>query len=159
MFSEENSKRELHGHGGEQSLTLDGRAVPAPGADHHKPQLALPAPESEGDASQRQENEPRVLEVGGESLKIDKLGPLIVNTDGVRSALGLPLRPSKELTMPSPPQTLSRITNWQELTPGEQERMVRLVVKKRNKCGCCSSLPRRGRKLTISLGTPLRGGA
>ena len=29
-------------------------------------------------------------------------------------------------------QTLSRISNWQELHPIEQERTVRLLVKKRN---------------------------
>jgi hypothetical protein len=88
MFSAENAKRELHGHGGEQSLKLDGRAIPSTGADDScsRSPLALPAPDStEGDS--QQEGETRVLEVGGESVKIDKLGPLIVNTDGVRPCM------------------------------------------------------------------------
>lgn len=105
MFSAENAKRELYGHGGRQPLTLDGQAVPAPGADDQKAPLALPAP-SLGDNGSQQEDEPRVLEVGGESVKIDKLGPLIVNTDGVRSALAAALVSEllRALTMVSSPR-------------------------------------------------------
>ncbi|ODN75145.1 hypothetical protein L202_06350 [Cryptococcus amylolentus CBS 6039] len=47
---------------------------------------------------------------GGNVVKLDKLGPMIINSDG----------------------TLSRIQNWQDLHPVEQERTVRLLVKKRN---------------------------
>ncbi|CEL62001.1 hypothetical protein RSOLAG1IB_04752 [Rhizoctonia solani AG-1 IB] len=67
--------------------------------------LALPAPD-EGSNS-----EPSVttLEVGGKSISFDKLGPMIVNSDG----------------------TLSRIANWPELTPAEQKNTIR-VLSKRN---------------------------
>ncbi|ORX36127.1 hypothetical protein BD324DRAFT_652030 [Kockovaella imperatae] len=57
------------------------------------------------------EDEVTVLDVGGGNVvKLDRLGPMIINSDG----------------------TLSRIQNWQELHPIEQERTVRLLVKKRN---------------------------
>ncbi|GFZ48974.1 hypothetical protein JCM24511_06723 [Saitozyma sp. JCM 24511] len=51
------------------------------------------------------------LDLGdGNVVKLDKLGPMIINSDG----------------------TLSRIPNWHELHPIERERTVRLLVKKRN---------------------------
>lgn len=92
MFSEENVQRELHGSGGGSPLELNGEPVPAPGAQR----LALPAPgrssssstpthgTEDGAPPTPADDAPRTLEVGGESVKIDKLGPLIVNTDGVR---------------------------------------------------------------------------
>lgn len=40
------------------------------------------------------------------SVKYDALGPLVVNNDG----------------------TLSRITNWPEMTPAERERTLRVLV-------------------------------
>ncbi|KAF8605812.1 hypothetical protein BDV93DRAFT_604841 [Ceratobasidium sp. AG-I] len=66
--------------------------------------LALPAP-GEGSV-----NDPNVttLEVGGQSVSFDKLGPMIVNSDG----------------------TLSRISNWQELTPAEQKNTIRVLAKR-----------------------------
>jgi hypothetical protein len=67
------------------------------------------------------------LDVGtGTPVKLDALGPMIINSDGVRLHL-FSLR--CELTFL---QTLSRIQNWQDLHPIEQERTVRLLVKKRN---------------------------
>ncbi|CAE6457125.1 unnamed protein product [Rhizoctonia solani] len=67
--------------------------------------LALPAP-NESSAS-----DPGVttLDVGGKSISFDKLGPMVVNSDG----------------------TLSRIANWQEMTPAEQKNTIR-VLSKRN---------------------------
>ncbi|OWZ41849.1 hypothetical protein C356_03738 [Cryptococcus neoformans c45] len=57
------------------------------------------------------EEEVQTLDLGeGNVIKLDKLGPMIINNDG----------------------TLSRIQNWQDLHPIEQERTVRLLVKKRN---------------------------
>ena len=50
------------------------------------------------------------IEVDGECVKLDKLGPMIVNTDG----------------------TLSRIANWSALTEVERDRSLRLIAK-RNK--------------------------
>ncbi|EJT49283.1 hypothetical protein A1Q2_07654 [Trichosporon asahii var. asahii CBS 8904] len=60
-----------------------------------------------------------VLEVDGQAIKLDSMGPMIVNADGT----------GRER---SSPQTISRITNWQELSDIEKERTVRLLVKKRN---------------------------
>ncbi|KAJ9109365.1 hypothetical protein QFC21_000695 [Naganishia friedmannii] len=66
--------------------------------------LALPPPPSE-------ETQRRTLNVQEENkVALDELGPLIVNSDG----------------------TLSRIQNWQSLSDVEKERMIRLVVKRRN---------------------------
>jgi hypothetical protein len=76
--------------------------------------LALPPPEDPmsegaGQAPTLELNTPTQGVAGG-VYKFDALGPMIVNSDG----------------------TLSRITNWQELSEGERERTVRLLVKKRN---------------------------
>ncbi|CAE6395501.1 unnamed protein product [Rhizoctonia solani] len=67
--------------------------------------LALPAP----DESSTTDSEVTTLEVGGKSISFDKLGPMIVNSDG----------------------TLSRIANWQEMTAAEQKNTIR-VLSKRN---------------------------
>ncbi|QRV88702.1 Fungal specific transcription factor domain [Ceratobasidium sp. AG-Ba] len=72
--------------------------------EKHTP-LLLPAP-GEGTSG---DSDITTLEVGGKSISFDKLGPMIVNSDG----------------------TLSRISNWQELTPAEQTNTVR-VLSKRN---------------------------
>lgn len=88
--------------------------------------IELPKPASEPTA----EEPVQTLDVGGgDVVKLDKLGPMIINTDGV-SSLGHtgPHEVDEELTS----QTLSRIQNWQDLHPIEQERTVRLLVKKRN---------------------------
>ncbi|WWD21894.1 hypothetical protein CI109_106382 [Kwoniella shandongensis] len=59
----------------------------------------------------KEDEEVHTLDLGeGNVIKLDKLGPMIINSDG----------------------TLSRIQNWQDLHPIEQERTVRLLVKKRN---------------------------
>ncbi|GJE94684.1 hypothetical protein PsYK624_108550 [Phanerochaete sordida] len=42
----------------------------------------------------------------GSQVKLDELGPLVVNSDG----------------------TLSRIANWQNMTPQERERTVRVLA-------------------------------
>ncbi|WWC87361.1 uncharacterized protein L201_002250 [Kwoniella dendrophila CBS 6074] len=77
--------------------------------------LAIEAPHednSEPESAQEEaEEEIQTLDLGeGNVIKLDKLGPMIINSDG----------------------TLSRIQNWQDLHPIEQERTVRLLVKKRN---------------------------
>ena len=48
---------------------------------------------------------PRVA-VGGEPVAMEELGPIVINTDG----------------------TTSRITNWPEMTPAEQEKTRRVIV-------------------------------
>ena len=54
--------------------------------------------------------QPHTLVVGGEPVQLDSLGPIVVNADG----------------------SLSRITNWSEMTEAEQKKTLR-VVAKRNK--------------------------
>ncbi|WVQ97504.1 hypothetical protein IAU59_004618 [Kwoniella sp. CBS 9459] len=86
---------------------------------HHQP-LAIEAPPAgteaqaeSGEVKQGADDDGEVttLDLGeGNVVKLDKLGPMIINSDG----------------------TLSRIQNWQDLHPIEQERTVRLLVKKRN---------------------------
>jgi len=53
----------------------------------------------------------RTVNVGGEPVSIDALGPLVINVDG----------------------TLSRITNWNEMTPDEQSRTIRIIGKRNRK--------------------------
>ncbi|KAK6531449.1 hypothetical protein TWF281_008253 [Arthrobotrys megalospora] len=65
--------------------------------------LALPAPQTEA-----QKEMAKKLEVGAEALKLDHLGPMVVNTDG----------------------TLSRIHNWAEMTPLERERTIKILGKR-----------------------------
>jgi hypothetical protein len=61
------------------------------------PLLPLPKAEKEG--------ETRQLPLGG-TVKMDYLGPMIINTDG----------------------TVRRIANWQTMTPAEQANTVRLIT-------------------------------
>mmetsp|Transcript_12730 Transcript_12730/g.40373 ORF Transcript_12730/g.40373 Transcript_12730/m.40373 type:complete len:215 (+) Transcript_12730:1-645(+) len=49
-----------------------------------------------------------VVVVDGEPVKLDALGPVVINKDG----------------------TASRITNWPEMTPAEQENTLRIIVKR-----------------------------
>ncbi|CEO95813.1 hypothetical protein PBRA_004526, partial [Plasmodiophora brassicae] len=49
-----------------------------------------------------------VIELGGEAVKLDSLGPIVVNPDG----------------------TMRRITNWNKLTPEEQERTLQKIGKR-----------------------------
>lgn len=67
--------------------------------------LALPAPQTEAEKEAAKK-----LEVGAEALKLDHLGPMVVNSDG----------------------TLSRIHNWADMTPLERERTIK-ILGKRNK--------------------------
>jgi hypothetical protein len=60
--------------------------------------LSLPAPSDKA-------NDLRTITVGGPALKLDILGPVVVNTDG----------------------TLERITNWHEMTEEEQSRTFKLI--------------------------------
>ncbi|CZT21136.1 uncharacterized protein RCC_06997 [Ramularia collo-cygni] len=66
--------------------------------------LGLPAPPSEGEAIQLD------MSSGGDTVKLDSLGPMVVNTDG----------------------TISRIGNWDQMTEMEKKNTLR-IVGKRNK--------------------------
>lgn len=88
MFSQSNSTTEGGGgRGTGESLAADGQHALSEPPSAHRP-LALPAP---GEGTQVEQEGATTLEVGGESVKMDKLGPLIVNSDGVSpSCLPLP---------------------------------------------------------------------
>ena len=77
--------------------------------DQEQPVLALPAPPSSEEEEQGGEGV-KMVQVGGESIKLDKLGPMVLNTDG----------------------SFSRITNWHEMSEYEQSNTLR-VIAKRNK--------------------------
>ena len=82
-------------------------------AHQHTPTAPLELPDaakaakSAGDGDSMESD---VLVVGGNPVKVDRLGPIVVNKDG----------------------SLSRITNWLEMSKGEQQKTL-LVVAKRNK--------------------------
>lgn len=73
----------------------------ADGAAASEPPLALP---SAADAAQK-------LHVGGDSVSLDKLGPMVVNADG----------------------SLSRVANWDSMPEDERERTMRIVAKRNAK--------------------------
>jgi hypothetical protein len=129
MFTEENARHETISlsnssawdEGGDLSSTIStataengSSSSSSSSSSPTKTILALPAPPAptDGDVGR-----PPTIEinkgneaVAGGVFKFDELGPMVVNSDG----------------------TLSRITNWTELSQGERERTVRLLVKKRN---------------------------
>ncbi|WVW78954.1 hypothetical protein I302_100917 [Kwoniella bestiolae CBS 10118] len=94
--------------------TTDTTSPPSPSAQQHNQPLAIEDAPTESEQATKEEDteeEVQTLDLGeGNVIKLDKLGPMIINSDG----------------------TLSRIQNWQDLHPIEQERTVRLLVKKRN---------------------------
>ncbi|KAI7950494.1 hypothetical protein MJO29_009168 [Puccinia striiformis f. sp. tritici] len=58
--------------------------------------------------STNEDTRSRSIDVGGESVQLDHLGPMVINTDG----------------------TISRISNWDKLTEPERTRTIRLVTKR-----------------------------
>ncbi|KAL4778370.1 hypothetical protein BJX76DRAFT_362792 [Aspergillus varians] len=74
-----------------------------PEAQNSKPILALPDSSTASNTTQQ-------LDVDGDGVKLDHLGPLVVNTDG----------------------TLARISNWPQMTEIEKQNTLR-IVGKRNK--------------------------
>mmetsp|Transcript_67507 Transcript_67507/g.149578 ORF Transcript_67507/g.149578 Transcript_67507/m.149578 type:complete len:162 (+) Transcript_67507:61-546(+) len=79
----------------------------AEGTDITDERQLLPAP---GNATSSEDNV-TTIEIGGETVKMDKLGPFVVNTDG----------------------TIGRISNWHEMTTVEQETTLKLVVRRNRK--------------------------
>ncbi|KIO20279.1 hypothetical protein M407DRAFT_30071 [Tulasnella calospora MUT 4182] len=77
-----------------------GQSTTAPSSEPQHEPLLLEAPSDNG-AQQE-------LEVGGTTVKLDRLGPLVVNSDG----------------------TLSRIANWEDMTEIEKERTYRILLKR-----------------------------
>ncbi|KAF9273878.1 hypothetical protein BGZ68_001132 [Mortierella alpina] len=74
---------------------------PAQAADQKKVTLALPAPEDVPKDAQQ-------LEVNGKDIKLDILGPVVVNEDG----------------------TMSRIDNWAEMADIEKANVRRILLKR-----------------------------
>lgn len=68
------------------------------------------------------------LTTGTANLKFDHLGPVVVNSDGVRSGRKRILTTGR-LTL-DVRQTLSRIGNWATMTEGERERTLRVLGKR-----------------------------
>ena len=63
----------------------------------------------------------RTLDVGGEALTLDELGPIVIQADG----------------------RMGRLSNWQEMTAHEQEQTLKFVAK-RNKQRRSALLKRQG---------------
>lgn len=75
-----------------------------PASASHAP-LPLPAP---SEASPAPENPTTTVEVNGQAIALDHLGPTVIGRDG----------------------TLSRIANWPEMTPWERENTLRVLGKR-----------------------------
>jgi hypothetical protein len=69
-------------------------------SETNKNPLPLPAPTGEDGVTQ--------VNVGGQAVKLDHLGPLVVNKDG----------------------TLSRISNWEQMADIEKQNTLRILVKR-----------------------------
>lgn len=70
-----------------------------------EPKLLLPPSATAAEAEIAQESSATVLEVDGAKVLLDKLGPVVVNSDG----------------------TISRIANWHELSVHEQKTTLRRI--------------------------------
>eukprot|EP00241_Pyramimonas_parkeae_P008841 CAMPEP_0114226328 /NCGR_PEP_ID=MMETSP0058-20121206/1178_1 /TAXON_ID=36894 /ORGANISM="Pyramimonas parkeae, CCMP726" /LENGTH=91 /DNA_ID=CAMNT_0001337055 /DNA_START=135 /DNA_END=406 /DNA_ORIENTATION=+ len=77
----------------------------SPDTQQDSTKLALPSPH---DGVKSNETTSQHIVVGGESVQMDHLGPIVLNTDG----------------------TLSRISNWGEMSTQEQQNTLRLVGKR-----------------------------
>lgn len=77
----------------------DDSASPSANTNNKQP-LPLPEPPTGSEATQ--------LAVDGEGIKLDHLGPMVVNVDG----------------------TLSRIGNWDKMAPIERENTLRIIGKR-----------------------------
>ena len=101
------------------SIMAEPPPTPTADADKTPAPLALPPSQplpsdttSSSSSSSSSSGEPgvRTITIDGASVKLDHLGPIIVNTDG----------------------TVARISNWQELSEGERSVALRRIAK-RNK--------------------------
>ena len=82
----------------------------------HMDEIELGAPEDDAE---------RITVNSAQTFKFDKLGPVVVNSDGVRRVmLAFSCRPNSRYLL----QTLSRIANWESMTPAEKERTLRVLV-------------------------------
>ena len=83
--------------------------------------LQLPAPSNDTHGTDATEGSS-----GGEGgVKLDALGPMVVNSDGVST---FPVQYQFSLDRDFFKQTLSRITNWNEMTETERQRTMRTLA-------------------------------
>lgn len=83
----------------QEEPAVSSEAQPSPTTENTAP-LPLPEPSSESDSTK--------LSVNGEGVKLDHLGPLVVNKDG----------------------TLSRIANWGNMAEVERQNTLRILGKR-----------------------------
>lgn len=86
--------------GGHQQGTAQSSETSSASSD--KQPLPLPEPGQDGD------NKTISLDVGGEGVRLDHMGPLVVNADG----------------------TMSRISNWAEMSDIERDNTLRILGKR-----------------------------
>lgn len=65
--------------------------------------MGLPSP-----APPPSSQQPQTLRVGGDAVRLDAMGPLVVNVDG----------------------SVGRVANWAEMTPAEREGTMRLLQRR-----------------------------
>ncbi|KAK7920801.1 hypothetical protein PG985_008823 [Apiospora marii] len=83
-------------------------STPTTTSDQAAPSNHQPLPLPEPPAASEDGSAARQLEVGGEGLKLDHLGPMVVHQDG----------------------TMSRIGNWAEMSELERENTLRIIGKR-----------------------------
>lgn len=81
----------------------DSPSEPQSQSEQQSTPLALPPTSSSSESKQ-----PTQIPVDGQAIKLDHLGPLVVNKDG----------------------TLSRISNWAQMTEGERKNTLRILGKR-----------------------------
>ena len=85
--------------------------------------LLLEAPQGGSDAQKLD------LE-SGQTLRFDALGPMVVNSNGVRIQQSLSRLSALTHAVLDRRQTLSRISNWTEMTDTERARTLRVLLKR-----------------------------
>jgi hypothetical protein len=76
--------------------------------DGPEPVLPLPPSAPLGTEGAGGEGEVQTITVDGVGVKLDRLGPIIINTDG----------------------TMTRIANWTQMTEGERQTALRRIAKR-----------------------------
>lgn len=93
----------------ENSSSAQNNQDPASGGDHGGGSLpALPAPNRDGSTNSPDGSGTTTLEVDGKAVVLDHLGPMVIGRDG----------------------TVSRISNWQEMSERERQNALRILGKR-----------------------------
>ncbi|KZV65244.1 hypothetical protein PENSPDRAFT_690028 [Peniophora sp. CONT] len=113
-----------------------------------EPSLALPAPAADPSAEPRTDGKTQ-MNVDGKSVPLDHLGPMIINTNGVRSLTYKQYSSTQhDDCVYIAIQTISRITNWLDMTENEQQRTLQLLMR-RNRVRLAAQKPEEGEALGI----------